>query len=473
LSLAGANLALDITTLKPGRIMFKAIACLRRRGAARAGCRARCALLKRSALLFFILAGMTRANAQGILAPTSSDFDKSTYAPVLPGYQTGGVPQFGALVPETLGWVQWGVADLHPRLDYQFVYGDGIPASPTNHVRTAIQSISPGLRLNLGSHWKLDYDADMNLYSSHQFADETDQSVKLSGNATYEDWAFGMSQSYGYSDSPMVETEAQTQQSGYATDLMISRQMGSRLSAKLTLDQDIASSSAISGAAANNTQQLYSWIASGGLYYQTDYKLVAGIDASGGYTSTSPGTEMEFEQLQSSLNWQPLEKLTVSGSAGVEDTQLLGSQLIDPTFSAAINYQPFEQTSLSLTGSRTVNPSIYQDEVVKSTQVSATLRQRFLKHFSFEVSGGYSTSPYVGFATQGVFLNNNPRAPLVTTAVQQNRSDESRFVRVGLSSTFRQRGTVSIFYSFSDISSSLTPFALSTTQVGFEIGWHY
>ncbi len=453
--------------------MYKAIACLRRRGAARAGRRVRGALLGRGALLFCILAVVARANAQGILAPTSADFDKSTYAPTLPSYQTGGVPQFGALVPETLGWVQWGVADLHPHLDYQFVYGDGIPASPTNHVRTAVQSIAGGLLLNLGSHWVLDYDADTHLYSSSQFADETDQSVRLIGTTTYEDWAFGLSQSYTYSDSPLVETEAQSQQSAYLTDLTVSRQMGSRISAKLTLDQDITSTSSFAGAAANDTQQMYSWIASGGLYYQTDYRLVAGISASGGYNSISPGSDMEFEQLQGTLNWQPLEKLIVSGSVGVEDTQLLGSQLIDPTFSAAINYQPFEQTSLSLTGARTVNASIYQDEVVKNTEVGATFRQRFLKHFTFEASGGYSSTPYVGFATAGEFLNNRPGAAPVTTIVEQNRSDENRFVRVSLSSTFRQRGTVSIFYSFSDISSSLTPFTLTTTQVGFEIGWHY
>jgi hypothetical protein len=244
------------------------------------------------------------------------------------------------------------------------------------------------------------------------------------------------------------------------------------------LNQDFSSSSAISGAAANpgaaaNTQQNDSWVASSGLYYQTDYRLVPGISASGGYNAINPGGAMEFEQLQGTLSWQPLEKLSVTGSAGVEFTQLKTSQLVNPTFSAAINYQPFDNTSLSLTGSRSVSPSIYQNDVIESTSVSATLRQRFFKHFSAELSAGYASTPFVGFATPNEFLNNQPGAPLATTTVQQNRSDLARFFRASLTTTFRQHGTASIFYSFSDISSSLAAFTLTTTQVGIEIGWHY
>ena len=40
-----------------------------------------------------------------------------------------------------------------------------------------------------------------------------------------------------------------------------------------------------------------------------------------------------------------------------------------------------------------------------------------------------------------------------------------------MGSTFRKRGTVSIFYSYSDYSSGLAAFALTSTQVGFEIAW--
>jgi hypothetical protein len=464
----------DVGILKTGCDLHKAIPFLWRRGAAPAHCRAGGPIPGRGLLLLGILAGATGALAQGVLAPSSANFDKSTYAPSLPGYQTGGVPQFAEAIPQTLGLMQWGVADLHPHLEYQLIYGDGIPATPTNHVTTVVQTISPGFQVNLGAHWTLDYDASMHFYSSRQFSDETDQSVRLNGKAQYEDWGFGLSQAYIYSDSPLAETEAQTETSGYMTMLTASREMGSRLSAQFSLDQTITSSSQISGSTNNNSQGLDSWVLSSGLYYQTDYRLVAGINASAGYDSISPGGDMEFEQLQGTLSWQVLGKLSVTGSAGMELSQMMGSQLLDPTFSAAINYQPFQNTSASLIASRTVSPSFYQDEVTETTMVSATFRQRFLQYFNFDVSGGYSTTPFVGFATQGAFLNNQPAgAPLLAANLQQNRTDVSRFIRVSVGSTFRQRGSVSVFYSFGDTSSSLTPFALTTTQVGFEVGWHY
>ena len=327
--------------------------------------------------------------------------------------------------------------------------------------------------LALGSHWTLGYDASLHLYSNRQFADETDQSVRLNGKTTYGDWAFGLSQAYVYSDSPLVETEAQSAQTSYGTVLTASRQMGSRLSALFSLNQSISSISGIGGARGNNNQDDDSWVLSSGVYYQTDYKLVVGINASGGYDVISPGSDMKFEQLQGTLSWQPFEKLSVMGSVGVEDTQMLGTQLIDPTYSASINYQPFQNTSMSLIGSRSVSPSVYQDDVIETTTISATFRQRFLQHFNFEVSGGYSSTPYLGFATADEFNNNHPGAPLIDTTVQQSRTDDTRYVRVSVGSNFRQRGSVSIFYSYSDLTSTLTPYALTTTQVGFEIGWRY
>jgi hypothetical protein len=178
--------------------------------------------------------------------------------------------------------------------------------------------------------------------------------------------------------------------------------------------------------------------------------------------------------VQGTLSWRPVEKLSLTGGGGAEVTQMMGAQLVDPTYFASINYQPFKQTSMSLVASRSVSPALYQDVVTVSTSIGATFRQRFLEHYSFEVSGGYVTTPFVGFATPAEFTNNGQNgAPLLTGSVEQNRADYSRSARVSLSSTFRKHGTVSIFYSYNDITSSLSTFAMTSNQVGFEIGWGY
>jgi hypothetical protein len=121
-----------------------------------------------------------------------------------------------------------------------------------------------------------------------------------------------------------------------------------------------------------------------------------------------------------------------------------------------------------------VTPSFYGDEVLVSTTVSATLRQEFLRHFNLQVTGGYGTTPFVGFATTTELLfPNQIGSPAVQAHVQQNRTDNTRYARVSLGSTFRQRGTVSIFYYYSETTSGLAAFALTSTQVGIEIGWRY
>ena len=438
-----------------------------------------CGFLWRGLLLLVFSAGVTTALAQGILAPSSADFEKSTLAPSLPSYETGGVPPQVAPIPQTLGPVQLGPVDFHPHLLYQFIYGDGIPTSPTNHLTTAIHEISPGLLLNVGTHWTLDYTPTLIFYSNPQFSDSTSQNVLLNGQTYYEDWTLSLSQAYAESDVPQVQTETQTKQTSYPTALTAGRQLGSHLSAQLGLDQTISSSSQISGSTNGNSQDVRSWALSSGLNYETDYRLGFGLSGSAGYNVITPGANMSFEQVQGTMNWQVLGKVSVVASCGVEDTQLMGAQLVDPTFSAAINYQPFEQTSASIIASRSVAPALFQDEVTVTTSVSATFRQRFLQHFTFEASGGYSTTPYVGFATEEEFISNpnnhqiSPPPPLVASSVQQSRTDDSRFARVSLSSTFRQRGTVSIFYSYSDTTSSLSSYDLRSAQVGFEIGWRY
>jgi hypothetical protein len=261
------------------------------------------------------------------------------------------------------------------------------------------------------------------------------------------------------------------------TVLTASRQVGSRLSAQGSLDQTITSSSSISGSTPNISQNLRSWVLSSGLMYQTDYEMGVGINGSGGCDLITPGANITFEQVQGVFDWQVLTKISVEASCGVETSQLMGAQLIDPTFSAAITYRPFDQTSASLVAARTVNPAQFQDETTVNTSINATFRQRFLQHFSFELSGGYSSTPYVGFASAEAFNPNNgqntPGSPLIATSVQQNRTDNTRFARVSLGSTFRQHGSISIFYTYNDTTSNLAAYALTSAQVGIEIGWTY
>ena len=221
------------------------------------------------------------------------------------------------------------------------------------------------------------------------------------------------------------------------------------------------------------SQDIRGWTVNAGLNDQFWSRFGAGLSTSAGYNLITPGANMTFEQAQGTMNWRVQDKMSMTASAGLEVTQLLGAELIDPTFSGAIAYRPWKLTSVSLVASRSVSPAFYANDIVVSTTISASLQQRFLKYFSFTLTGSYTTTPYIGFATVQEFNYHQIGAPAPTATVQQNRTDSSRSIMARLGSTFRKRGAVSIFYSYSDYSSGLAAYNLTSTQVGFEIAWRY
>jgi hypothetical protein len=414
------------------------------------------AVLPPALLLLSLVGCVTGALAQSILAPSSADLEK-----------TPGAQLLASLVPEVISPL-FAPSEFHPHLLYQFIYGDGIPASPGNHLKTVIQQISPGLLLTFGNHWSLDYTPTFFLYSNKQFQDSTAESATLSWRTTYQDWGFSFSQNYSSSSAPQAETQAPTDQENYGTAFSASRQLGSQLSAQLGVNQNIEST-----AVAAFNQDVRAWTVNAGLNDQFWARFGAGLNASAGYDLITPGANMTYEQAQGTMNWRVEDKMSMTVSAGLGVTQLLGAELIDPIFAGTIAYRPWAQTSVSLNASRSVSPSFYVNDIVVSTTISASWQQRFLKYFSFSLNGGYSTTPYIGFATVQEFNYHQIGAPAPTATVQENRADYSRFIMASLGSTFRKRGTVSIFYSYSDYSSGLAAYNLTSTQVGFEIAWRY
>jgi hypothetical protein len=89
------------------------------------------------------------------------------------------------------------------------------------------------------------------------------------------------------------------------------------------------------------------------------------------------------------------------------------------------------------------------------------------------VSAGYTTSPFFGFEA---FSNSNVTdfngIPL-TTVSGVSREDYYRFVRISLAWSFLKKGSASIFYDGSDTTSGLSTIALSSTQVGLQLGYRF
>ena len=107
---------------------------------------------------------------------------------------------------------KYGPVTVRPHLSYRFMYGDGIQPVPTNQQKTVIQEISPGILLELGRHWTVDYTPTIRFYSNKQFRDGVDHAATLTGGLRQDDWSFGLSQNFIYTTAPLAETGSQAEQ---------------------------------------------------------------------------------------------------------------------------------------------------------------------------------------------------------------------------------------------------------------------
>ena len=245
---------------------------------------------------------------------------------------------------------------------YRLSYGDGLQASPGQQSKTVVSELDPGLLFQWGNHWTLNYSPSMHFYSSRAFRDTFDNAVSLTGSMSYEDWSFGLSQSYASSSDPIIETASQLDQETYSTGLNATYQMGSQTSLQLGASQNFRFiDSTVPGEQLTDTR---SWATMDWLNYQFWSRLGAAIGVGFGYDNLAVGTDMTSEQLQGRITWLVVNKLSFVLSGGAEDRQFLApgvANLISPIFSFSAQYSPFEVTTLSLSASHTVSPSFFSD----------------------------------------------------------------------------------------------------------------
>jgi hypothetical protein len=408
---------------------------------------------------FAFLAG---ASAQSDLAPPPLDLSGTVQGPQLPQGPPMGTSVLSAPPTAPLPDVpllQWGQVSFYPHLLYRFLYGDGIPAQANQKFTTAINQIYPGILFQVGSHWHLDYTPCLTYYSSSQFRNTTDQSVVLAGTTTYENWTLGLSQGYVTTSQPLIETGAQTDFDNYNTAINAAYHFNTQASLEMGLNQSFQ----YVGQNPSPEQLVDSkvWSTMDWFNYQFWPRFGAALGVSAGYVDLSVGSPLSYEELQARITWQVGAKLSVQVNAGVEDLQILEvntPDLTTPIFGAAIVYRPFEATSVSLNAGRSVMTSYYVlSQVTENTYVSVSLHQRLFKKLLFDLSGGYGITSYLA----------------TFVGLAQSREDDYTFVNARLSVPFLKRGTAGVFYQASKDTSTVAQFQISSTQVGFDLGYHF
>jgi hypothetical protein len=412
--------------------------------------------------------------------PFPVEFETQNNAPIVAGPAGFGYGQIGAPLMGTgalgvpgfistsgPGVYQAGLLDVHVRLGYSFLYATGLDFQPGEHSDTISHTISPGLTINLGTHWTLDYQAALSYYNSGSgFGDSTSHFVTLRWSTFYDDWDFGMSQSYSFTDTPLVETGTQTAQEGYVTALNVARQLGGNFSFAVGLNQSFRF--------ADQFNDVETWSGNGSLNYTFSPKLRAGLSVGGGYDEVSVGSSITFESYQGVLMFHPGSKTTLnlSGGISVDSFGIAGApSLVSPIFSATLAYQLLKGTSISLSAARSVSPSYFSNQVDTVTTVGVALQQSLTPKLSLTLTGGYSTSSYDAIEPGPLpqfFLGTATTAPLQVT-----REDNGTYIGGSLSYAFRPRLNGSVSYWYSRNSSSQGDFSYSSSQISAQLSYQY
>ncbi len=402
----------------------------------------------------------------------------------------------GVVNPFADGLFQYGPVTFHPHPSYSFLYGSGVQSSVNNQQNTIVQEFSPGVTVDLGRHWSVDYTPTFNFYSSKAFHDGVDHSASLTGATQYENWNFGLSQDFSLTSDPITETGTQTDQQSYSTALSGGYAFNDKWLANFAVDQNLLLVSQL--------QNSYNWATTEGVSYQFWPRLNVGVTLGGGYTkvtsnsnvtsnSVSGGSNPDSvnEQLQLTASWRATDKISFQVSAGGEDVQYVShgtnsySDSLEPIFSAAIQYQPFKVTQISLSASRTVSASDYFIAAQSSevTTIGLTLNQRILTKYNLVLGVAYGKTDYTTTfsgtipATPGTPASpGNPGTsgtPERHFSVGTFRSDDEYSFNASFGRDFLKHGKWAVTYQYSDNESSQQGFSQRSNQIGVQVSFNY
>ncbi len=373
----------------------------------------------------------------------------------------------------------FGPLTIRPHVDYDITYAEGLllntnGAVGTNTIQHAnthssfIQTITPGISIDIGNHWTLDYTPSLVYYSDHDFANQLNHSASLSGATEYGDWVLGLTQTFALDSSLQSQTASQTETTTFNTSMTGTYTINERMSADLALNQEL---NYVKGFVDSKTWSTMDW-----LNYSFWKRLDVGVGVGGGYVVLSrdpaappgnpePGNQY-FEDLQGRVNWRAVDKLSFSVNAGFENRHFDASggtpatSSLTPIYGASIQYLPFKHTQLSLSANQTVNSSDYsvQSQSEVNTAVTLALNQRLFEKFYLDVSAGYNRVDY---------------RQAVAGFGGSSRTDDNYSFSLRLTRQVLKRGSVAVHYQYTDYQSTAPGFTYDSNQVGLELNYTY
>ncbi len=358
------------------------------------------------------------------------------------------------------------------RLTIRGVYDDNIDLSPFtfNKVSGYYFAIEPGITIGIGdvgaqqgNYVQLDYAPSFFLFVDRPDENGVQNVFRVSGLHHFGHLTLSLSQDIELLDDANLNTTANTGPGGSTAFLDVRGQAQVNIyNTLVNAAYDLTGKLFLSGGMQYNVsayqdELISSEVLSGNLFMNYNYspKLIVGIGGTVGYNwveSSNPG--QTYEQINARVTYQATGKISINASGGVEFRQFDepgSSGRTSPVYTIEATYQPFDGTSISLTGSRgTTNSaaSINQDYV--NTNVFFGIRQRLLQRFNIAVAGGYQNSEY--FST--------------VTGLNTMRSDNYFFIQPSVDVKVTRFWTVGVYYLHRRDDSSISFSGFDNNQVG-------
>jgi len=367
------------------------------------------------------------------------------------------------------------VAETPRRFQYSFsvtmrgVYDDNINISSFNRVSDFYFTIEPLITLGLGggdsdtvNSLSLIYKPSVFLFADNSQNDTVQHLIRLQGAHNFGRLSLSLSQDVQILDG--ADLNSISDPTGHTANIDVGARTRHQiyttgLSDSYTLTGKLFLSSAASFSVDDYSgPQIGSKNFSGNLFINYNYseKLVLGIGGTGGYNTVDNNSspDQTYEQANVRLNYAATAKVGVSASVGAEFRQFSSNSrgtYFSPVYTLSASYQPFDGTSISLSGSRhTANSASLAGQDFASTDINFAVNQRFMQRMSLGLAVGYENSDY--FST--------------ISGVSATRSDDYYYIEPSIDLTITRWWKIGAYYLHRQNSSSFDFFSFYDNQVG-------
>ena len=349
------------------------------------------------------------------------------------------------------------------------VYDDNINISSFQRISDTYTVIEPGIHLGFGdsaggfNYLTFDYIASVYFFAEQTERDTVEHLIHLAAQHDFGHLVLGISQDVRILDGTNLNNLSNTTGVQANTDVggpSRENTYTTTVNATYDLTGKLFLSGQISYAMYDYETLISSRQASANLFINYVYspKLVIGLGATGGVNSSDgPASDETFEQMNVRANYIVSGKISLSLSAGLEFRQFGDGDSVSPVYEIAGTYRPFENTIITIAGSRrTVSSASLAGQDYSDTNISLTFSQRLFSRLNLSLGVGYQNLDYLS-ATNGASTARNDDYFYIEPSIDL---DITRYWSIGCYYLYRQDSSTLALFSFYDnqfgIRSSLT-----------------